>query len=530
MDPASGLVAAGDARIDEALRPRLIRNWTALFGTLLLVSVAWRLSYVSRVPLTGDELMHWAWSRHLAAGYPEHPPLIAWLVAATTRLFGPGVWSVRIVPVTAMTVTFGTAFLLGRELFGERAAFFGAAPLLATPIFNVGGVLANTDSLLACFWTLTALAVKRAVIDERRGAWPIAGATAGLALLSKLPGLFLIPTTALFLVTAPAGRKWFRRAGPYAAAAIALLLFSPVVWWNLRHGWFTITMRVGHDSAGGPSLRFLGELLAAQLLTVSPLLLVWMSWGVVRCLAGWRDVRLALLGSFTVVPVGFYLTYSLFARAGIHWPAVGYMTGFLAAGAATAMARRPRLATRWLAGASGIGLIVTALLYLIPLVPQWFMRDWAYAARPERVNSSALDNIFDWRELGVEVRHELDRLGDGAFVLCRDGYGLAGLVGFYTPGQPPVYLWDLQVRNGAAYDLWRESVDLRGRDVVIVEDRFNREWFDRLRESFDTLTEPRLVEIRRGDRVLRRFYLLRGTGFRGFPEQVPGRSGRSAGS
>ena len=485
---------------------------------LLVASAAFRLLYAPLVPLTGDELMHWAWSRHLAPGYPEHPPLVAWLIAASTALFGTSEAAVRLVPVTAMTVAFGAAYALARELFGERAAFLGAAPLLLTPIFNAGGVLANTDALLVCFWTLTAWAVKRAVIDGRRRAWVAVGATTGLALLSKLTAVLLFPATAIVLVLSAQGRRWIARIEPYAAAALALALFSPVVWWNVQHGLFTVSMRFGHQSAGKLTLRFAGELIAAQLVTVTPLLFVWVLWGLGRSLASaGRDVRRLLLVSYAVVPFAFFLAFSLFARAGIHWPALGYATGFLAAGAATAQAVRSRPALVSLAAASGVALLVTAALFTIPLVPDAIDRDWAYGARSKKVNAKALDNIFDWGELGLEVRRELDQLSPDAFVMCRDGYGFAGLVGFYTPGRPPVYLWDLQERNGAAYDLWREAADLADRDVVIVEDRPNAAWFEILRERFDTLSEPRTVEIERGGRVLRRFYLLRGTGFRGFP-------------
>jgi hypothetical protein len=57
-----------------------------------------------------------------------------------------------------------------------------------------------------------------------------------------------------------------------------------------------------------------------------------------------------------------------------------------------------------------------------------------------------------------------------------------------------------------------------GRDAVIVEERFNEEWFDELRGSFDSLSEPRHVEIRRTGRVIKEFYVIYGTNFAGFPE------------
>ena len=40
------------------------------------------------LPLSADEAYYWLWSKHLAAGYLDHPPAIAWLIRAGTMLFG----------------------------------------------------------------------------------------------------------------------------------------------------------------------------------------------------------------------------------------------------------------------------------------------------------------------------------------------------------------------------------------------------------------------------------------------------------
>ena len=44
-----------------------------------------RIIAAYHVPLTGDEAYYWEWSRHLAFGYVDHPPMVAWTIA----LFSP---------------------------------------------------------------------------------------------------------------------------------------------------------------------------------------------------------------------------------------------------------------------------------------------------------------------------------------------------------------------------------------------------------------------------------------------------------
>ena len=63
---------------------RLARNTVLTilaFTTLRLLAAAW-------TPLTFDEAYYWLWSRHLAFGYYDHPPMVALLIRAGTLIAG----------------------------------------------------------------------------------------------------------------------------------------------------------------------------------------------------------------------------------------------------------------------------------------------------------------------------------------------------------------------------------------------------------------------------------------------------------
>src|SRR5258708_23045128 len=66
-----------------------------------------------------DETYYWDWSRHLAFGYYDHPPVIAWLIAAgnwLAGLFGANAspLAIRLFPVIAGG---------GARLFASLAAY-----------------------------------------------------------------------------------------------------------------------------------------------------------------------------------------------------------------------------------------------------------------------------------------------------------------------------------------------------------------------------------------------------------------------
>ena len=487
------------------------------FLVLLGLSVVFRFLFAGWVQLTGDELMHWQWSRHLAAGYPEHPPLIAWTIALETYLFGSSERAIRLVSVLATTGTLALVFRLGREMFGARAAFFGAVALMMTPIACAGGVIATTDALLSFFWALTIYCVKKAVFDGRRVAWLGAGAAAGVALLTKLPAVFLFPATAIVLLGTPAGRPWTRRFEPYAAAALAIVIFLPDLIWNSRHGWVTLAMRTGYGVSPSFTLRPFGELLAAQLFTVTPVLFAGLMWTLGICWRRRSDPRATLVGAYMVVPVGFYFAYSLHASVDIHWPAVGYVTGFVALGAfVTESASASRLRTLVIVAAVPAALLV-AILYSVPVYPDLVDFSWSYS---KKLDTSNLKDVVDWRQLGEPIGSLLEHAPDGSFILCRKGYALAGLASFYTRGQPPVFLWERAARNGASYNAWKDETDLRGRSAVIVDELAPPGFLDSVRESFDAVSAPVHVEMKRHGRVVRELDIAYATGFRGFPEQM----------
>src|SRR3981081_1326481 len=63
---------------------RLVRNTG--FGILALVAL--RLVPAAWTPLTFDEAYYWMWSKHLAFGYYDHPPMVALVIRAGTLTAG----------------------------------------------------------------------------------------------------------------------------------------------------------------------------------------------------------------------------------------------------------------------------------------------------------------------------------------------------------------------------------------------------------------------------------------------------------
>src|ERR1700742_5052992 len=101
-----------------------VRRWAmerwALAGLAGLTVL--RLVMAAVLPLAPDEAYYWIWSRALAPGYLDHPPMVALWIRAGTELAGDVPLGVRLLgPLSGMLGSL-LLFDAGRALFGARTA------------------------------------------------------------------------------------------------------------------------------------------------------------------------------------------------------------------------------------------------------------------------------------------------------------------------------------------------------------------------------------------------------------------------
>src|SRR6188768_1585039 len=96
---------------DEA-RPGLM---TAL---AILVLVALRMVAAACTPITFDEAYYWTWSKHLAGGYYDHPPMVAVVIRLGTLLAGDTELGVRLVSILLALPMSWAVFRTAELLFG----------------------------------------------------------------------------------------------------------------------------------------------------------------------------------------------------------------------------------------------------------------------------------------------------------------------------------------------------------------------------------------------------------------------------
>ncbi|HEY9514350.1 MAG TPA: glycosyltransferase family 39 protein [Gemmatimonadaceae bacterium] len=330
-----------------------------------------RLAVAATVPLVPDETYYWEWSRHLAAGYFDHPGAIAFLVRAGTELAGVTPFGVRLGSVIAGWGASLCLVLLARRIGGDDAALRAAVIITCMPLAAAGLVLATPDAPLLLAVSAALLLLDHAVAAapgsaRSLGWWLAAGLALGAAMVSKY-NAFLLPLGVLVALLLSAQlRRHLATPAPYLAALVALVAFAPVVAWNASHGWISFRFQLSHGLAHGDGSALAREasLIGGQIGLVSPILFALIVLMVGRALV--RGTPRQTLLAVVAATVFLFCCVSALARpAEANWQAIAYVPATVL----LATYSGGRIWRGWLGAACALGATFVVLLYLQAFSP-----------------------------------------------------------------------------------------------------------------------------------------------------------------
>ena len=503
----------------SAPRPLRLLDLSVLY--LAGAEVIWILA-AFWIPLFPDEMYYWEWSRHLAAGYFDHPPAIAWLIRGGTLLLGSTAIGVRLPSIICgMIAALGVQASAG-EIGGVEARVRATAIFVTLPLLSGVFILATPDAplLAAVSWAL--YAVLRATRPGQLPAasirwWLMAGALLGAGFLSKYT-LVLVPAgVALTAALHKPLRRLYASPGPWLAVLLAAIVIAPLLAWNAGHDWLSFRFQLAHGLGaprGGSALDREVSFLAGQVALASPILLAMLAWATGKTLRDSSRPRAVLLAGVVVLAFGFFAWSASRKPVEANWPALAYPAAIVLLAAAP-LERRGR---RWLVVGQALGaalILIVLLLVATPLV--------TFEHEPE-----ATAQAYGWKEVAAAMAggaKEAERVEGGQLFFAANRYQDAAALAFYLPGQPEVFALNIGSRPNQ-YDLWpgfaataRRGdrllllIDARGTDQTAV--------VGRLVPYFRAVEVGVVVERRRGASVLgaKRVWLL--SGWRGgWPPQA----------
>lgn len=493
-------------------RPVLLRLPAALYpaamlaaiGAITLLRILWLC--VQPADLYPDEAQYWFWAKHLAFGYYSKPPLVAWLIALTTALFGDGEAAVRL---SAPLLAAGAAvcvYGIGSRLYSRRVGFWAGLAFASLPGVSVSGFIISTDAPLMLCWAAALYAFIRARETSGWVWWAVAGIAAGLGLLAKYAMAYWIGSALGFVLLIRAERRHFWPL--LAAIAIAIALYAPNFWWNWQNGFASYLHTRDNADLGGSLfhpdafLRFFG----AQFAVFGPLFFAGLVWLALSPRI-FGDPRARLLAVFALPTLAMMLALSFVSRAHANWAAPAYVSASVLI-AAAALRRGWR---RLFAVVIAFHLAAAVLLFTgyQALSAEGIVLPAEY---------DPMMRLRGWSELGSEVGEVLAR-HPGYRLFADDRETLAALIYYVHPHPFDAVKWELQDRVGDEWDLTNNMKKYLGGNFLLVA---RHDLVSEMRPSFAEITPLGSLAISLGPGEERRYSLYLARDFRGYPQYRPG--------
>lgn len=445
--------------------------------------------------LLNDEAYYWVWSQNLAMSYFDHPPMVAWMISLSTSVFGDHPAAIRLPAAISVLVMSIIGVRLTQKIFSSHKTSLHYVAISIGSILFIGTASGMTpDAPMAMFTALMLWYFYKAVIEDSSNSWYGVGIFFGLALLSKYIAIFWGLALVLFMLAEPEARKKLKQSGPWLAAIISILVFSPVLVWNYQHDWASFTFQLNHglpenkDSA-------VPNYFANQAGLITPiiffiLLSLWFKrskqWSAL-------EVPVKFLVATSLIPFLFFVYAATKAPVSANWPAFAYFTGFILVAHWFTMASQ-KWERRVIKFSYGYLFIFSALIIVHT---QFNILNLGRADRTK--------NYYGWPEIIQQVKNiaaeypEAIMVGNNYQFHSQVTYGLGA---YKVPA--------LNIGGRTNHYSYLDNSELVGRDLVIIDKAYELAKF---RPYFDNVKYIGTLIGRREGKVVKTYRALLATNY-----------------
>ena len=408
-----------------------------------------------------DEAYYFHWAQDLDWGYYSKPPMVAWIIALSTSIFGVSDVTAKLLSPVLYSCTAWLVFLISKQLSNNKQL-----PLIAAMVFSstllVGfnSMFITTDAGLYFFWSLTSYMFIRAIKTDDIKVWAGLGACLGLGMLCKYTFAALPLGLMLYLVVT---RQFAFFISPKAwmAAVIGLLIASTNLYWNWNHDFISFTHTKEIAQLDGPLVKpgALAEFLLSQVFIFG---IVWVIAFATKAKTFANEFtsknNVILLVCILAPILTVISTQALLSRAFANWAGPFSITASILAAAALV-----QLNKRWLITGLSLHIVLLSLFYHWPPVLATFNVE-------QSKKNSPYFRLSGWRELTQQLEPVLAQNADAKYL--SPSRNLLAYIGFYSHKHVAdlVYWNPNRERVDNHYDLKNNiaDVDKEGKQTYIL--------------------------------------------------------------
>lgn len=407
----------------------------ALFGFVLLKFV---LSYIlvnNVYELHRDEFLHLDQANHLAAGFTSVPPLTS-LFSLIIKFLGNGVFWVKFFPALFGALTMVFAWLIVDKLNGRFYAKCLIAVAYICSAYIRLNILYQPNSFDVLAWTAMFYYLIGYFENNKPDHLYYLAIWTALGFLNKYNVLFLI-LGLLPAILLTSKRDIFKNKHLYFAIAIALLIISPNIIWQIKHHF--------------PVISHMKELAATQLVNVKRsdffkeqllffindvfiLLAAFIGFTIYKPFR--KHLWVVQTFIFTLVIFSYFKAKSYYAL-GLYPVVLAFGSVYLT----------EIMGKRYVFRSMLMLFIIGSFIYIVPIMMPVYTPEGIIANRKryERVGALRWEDgknhdlpqdyadMQGWKELAQIVDSAYSRINDKSAVVIRtDNYGQAGAINYYS--------------------------------------------------------------------------------------------------
>jgi hypothetical protein len=414
-------------------------NRNIILFIFLIVWLLVNLTQAAFTELHPDEAYYWMYSRKLAWGYFDHPPMVAILVKAG-YFFLHNELGVRLFHSLTGIGTIFIIYKIMEEYISKISVFILLTCSILIVHSHMGSFLAIPDIPVVFFAALFFLVYKRYLTCD---SWELAlmlGVIGAAMLYSKYHGVLVLFFTLLSNI------KILRRLTFWIVPVVICLLLLPHLFWQIDNNFPTLQYHLVSRSSSY-KLDYTISYVFGQLLMAGPFVGIIILFQAFKPIQGSelfiKTLRYNLIGF-----LAFFFCMSFKGRVEPHWTAIGYIPAVVLA---TINIEKNNQAFKWIR----ILFVPTMVLFLFVRLALVFQ------ILPGSVKLD--DDFHNWDKWAKEIK----KFANGRYVVFVNSFQQPSKYSFYTHGDFSHSLNSIHYRKNQ-FDIWHGEDSIQGKNILLV--------------------------------------------------------------
>jgi hypothetical protein len=462
---------------------------------------AFRFLLLPFMGLMPQDAYYYFYGQHLSLSYFDHPGMIGYLLRGFSEVFGQSVFVVKFTDFVITSATLYSFYKLASYFLSTQKLQRAIVLMVSTIFISILSFNSTPDVPLLLFWTLSLICLYKAIFENKKAFWILAGIAMGLSFNSKYTGILLQFGLIAFLLFSNQYRKLLLSPWAWLCILISVAVTFPVWWWNYEHDFasfaFQSSNRTSSISKFQITPKYFFGALGHQLFLLLPILfwmfLVFTFKYVKRALTKLKVPQakvLFLLAFFIPTFVGFFALTPIY-WVKLNWMMPSYITGIILAG--MFISKKLVKVQLIFSIVFHIAISLQVLFYLVPIKSD--------------------DTWVGWKELATETT-KLKTQYPNTFIFSNDSYKTSAVLNFYL--EEKVYAQNIIGLHALHFDYIGDRLSLlNGKNAIYIDSDKRFKNTDKLgtmdpllREYFESVTELTPIIIKDNNKEIRKFWVF----------------------